>query len=173
MTLYLRESLALSTRAAYTSTTCSFTHFCITFHCIYPDGTLLPASEHTLMLFRSVLVRLSSYHRLARAPYALDLHMQASSTASGPLFRLSGETMLMQQQLNVLIEMLAARSGIQPDTCRNSSHSFRIGAASAAAVADWQIQALGRWSSDCYRGYIRLPDSNTSNIAATLARSYL
>ena len=61
-------------------------------------------------------------------------------------------------------------------SCKYSSHSFRIGAASAAAAAgipDWQIQALGRWSSDCYRGYIRLPDSNTSNIAATFARSYL
>jgi len=36
---------------------------------------------------------------------------------------------------------------------RYSSHSFEIGAASTAAAAgipDWKIQALGRWSSDCY-----------------------
>ena len=41
-----------------------------------------------------------------------------------------------------------------------SSHSFRIGAATSAAVAgipDHVIQTLGRWSSDCCRRYIRLP----------------
>ena len=40
------------------------------------------------------------------------------------------------------------------------SHSFRIGAATHAAAlgyADSQIQAMGRWKSAAFHGYIRLP----------------
>jgi hypothetical protein len=39
-----------------------------------------------------------------------------------------------------------------------ASHSFRIGAATAAGSAGlptWLIKTLGRWSSDCYERYIR------------------
>ena len=41
-----------------------------------------------------------------------------------------------------------------------ASHSFRIGAATAAGSAGlptWLIKTLGRWSSDCYERYIRTP----------------
>jgi hypothetical protein len=41
-------------------------------------------------------------------------------------------------------------------------HSFRIGAATAAAAAklpDHLIKTMGRWSSDSYRRYIRTPSS--------------
>ena len=40
------------------------------------------------------------------------------------------------------------------------SHSFRIGAASDAALrgfSDAQIRLMGRWHSDAFRQYIRLP----------------
>ena len=48
----LHEALAPSIRAMYTSGTHSFIHFCLTYNCINPDSHILPASEHTLMLFR-------------------------------------------------------------------------------------------------------------------------
>ena len=48
---FLQHSLALSTRASYNSATRSFTHFVLTYNSIHSDGSLLPASEETLMLF--------------------------------------------------------------------------------------------------------------------------
>jgi site-specific recombinase XerD len=48
-----------------------------------------------------------------------------------------------------------------------SSHSFRIGAATSAALAgvpDNLIQTLGRWSSSAYLTYIRTPRSLLSNL---------
>ncbi|CAC5413811.1 unnamed protein product [Mytilus coruscus] len=45
------------------------------------------------------------------------------------------------------------------DQTRNSSHSFRIGAATTLSmeeVLDCEIMKLGRWSSNTYKGYIRI-----------------
>ena len=52
---FLQHSLALSTRASYNSATRSFTHFALTYNRLHSDGSLLPASEETLMLFTTYL----------------------------------------------------------------------------------------------------------------------
>ena len=101
----------------------------------------------------------------------MDSYLTSRGLAAGPLFQLQTAA-LTRQRLNSLIRDLASRSGADPS--RYSSHSFRIGAASAAAAAgipDWRIQALGRWSSDCYKRYIRLPSSETTGVTAALARA--
>ena len=54
---YLRHSLATSTRSSYLSAARSFQHFCVTHHCLRPNGTLVPASEYSLMLFATYLAR--------------------------------------------------------------------------------------------------------------------
>ena len=302
MTGYLRHALATSTRSSYSSAARSFQNFCITYNCLHPDGTLLPASEHTLMLFASFLARslkpqsikvylygvrtlhldwgfpdpLEGAARLrlllrgikrvhgcrpdSRLPITpsllqifyslLDLHhydhlslwaafmvaffgflrskellnlrwqdlerhqegFRISITASktdpfrrgavveikesgdralcavraldclraraagrtGLVFTFNSGQQIQPQRLNELIRLLASLSNVPVD--RYSSHSFRIGAATTAAAAgvpDWCIQGLGRWSSDCYQRYIRLPSSGTGNMARLLAHSHL
>ena len=51
------------------------------------------------------------------------------------------------------------------DPHRYKSHSFRIGAATTAAtrgLTDAQIQAMGRWKSNAYKRYIRIPTLSCS-----------
>ena len=52
-----------------------------------------------------------------------------------------------------------------------SGHSFRRGAASAAADAgltEYEIQLLGRWRSDAYKLYIESSRSRILNLSARL-----
>ena len=102
---------------------------------------------------------------------SMDSYLTSRDPAAGPLFQLQTAA-LTRQRLNSLIRDLASRSGVDPS--RYSSHSFRIGAALAAAAAripHWRIKALGHWSSDCYKRYIRLPSSETTGVTAALARA--
>lgn len=75
----------------------------------------------------------------------------------GPLFcHINGQPLTRYQFSAVLKKALAALGG---DYSRYQSHSFRIGAATAAAamgVSVDDIKRAGRWSSDAFKTYIRL-----------------
>ena len=47
-----------------------------------------------------------------------------------------------------------------------AGHSYKIGAATAAASASlppWLVKTLGRWSSDCFERYIQCPQTVTGS----------
>jgi len=55
-----------------------------------------------------------------------------------------------------------------------AGHSFRIGAATTAAMAgveDATIQTLGRWQSAAYLQYVRMPSEQLARLSTVLARN--
>ena len=55
------------------------------------------------------------------------------------------------------------------------THSFRIGgatAAFAAGVPESAIQLLGRWSSDAYRAYLRIPDCTIRSASIAMSKTW-
>ena len=97
----------------------------------------------------------------------LPLH---SNHTSLPLFIFGDGSYLTRPTLTSHLRTLLSAAGLDPDAY--ASYSFRIGAATTAAAAglpDWQIQALGRWCSDCYTRYIRTPTATLTQASRILA----
>ena len=88
----------------------------------------------------------------------------------GPLFTFHDGRFLTRKTF------AAALNRIKPHHIKNfSSHSFRIGAATTAAAAGhprWLIQALGRWTSDCYKTYLRISDQTKNIVSHSLATTF-
>lgn len=79
----------------------------------------------------------------------------------GPLFIDCGKPITR----NIFVEKLSwAVKSCGLDSSRYKGHSFRIGAASYAAdrgLSDSQIRTLGRWQSNAFTKYIRIPSLST------------
>ena len=76
----------------------------------------------------------------------------------GPFFIDSSHTAITKQKFTKRIRDILNSLGLQHD--HYAGHSFRIGAATTAAVAgveDSTIQTLGRWHSAAFLQYIRTP----------------
>ena len=141
----------------------------------YQDITIMSHSQISIHIKASKTDPFRSgvqIHILANAsplcPFqALLKFLSMHPTKSGPLFIWNDGRFLTRSGLATAINR------IKPCHIKNmSSHSFRIGAASTAAAAGhprWLIQALGRWSSNCYRDYIRVPSSTLSQVSSSLA----
>ena len=86
------------------------------------------------------------------------LQLRKSLPSNEPLFRFDSGAYLTRNNLTSALRALLQSGDHDPSSY--VSHSFRIGAATSAAAAgvpDWLIQTLGRWSSDCFKTYIRCP----------------
>ena len=105
-------------------------------------------------------------------PVAAVLTYLARRTSDqGPSFILLSGQLLTRQKLVDLAKESIKQAGIDPSNY--SGHSFRIGAATTAAanrIGDAVIQTLGRWSSDSYTGYIRIPRNHLAHLSQTLSK---
>ena len=78
--------------------------------------------------------------------------------AADPLFTTEWGSPLSRKDFLSLLHQ--ALSDLGYNHSQFNGHSFRIGAATSAshaAIPDHLIKTMGRWSSDCYVRYIRVP----------------
>ena len=76
----------------------------------------------------------------------------------GPLFITVDGLPVSRSVFSAQLSMAISLGGLAPS--RYKGHSFRIGVASHAAdqgFSDAQIRLLGRWKSNAFQKYIRLP----------------
>ena len=100
---------------------------------------------------------------------AMLAYLALRGQAEGPLFLIEGKCLTRDMLVHWLRSTLT-KAGVDPT--HFSGHSFRIGAASTAAargVAESTVQLLGRWASDSYKRYIRIPREELASISQTLA----
>ena len=87
---------------------------------------------------------------------AMMSYLWVRGSAKGPLFLNSDHTPLTKGKLNGRLQSIFKAAGFR-DTF--TMHSFRVGAATTAATLgfpEYLIKALGRWSSDAYKVYVKL-----------------
>ena len=87
-----------------------------------------------------------------------------------PLYTFQDGTFLIRHRVSMMTKSLI--SSKVSDTYLYSSHSYQIGAATAAAAAgipDSLIQILGRWHSNAYRSYIRISPKVLCNATRLIA----
>ena len=102
---------------------------------------------------------------------ALLSYLAERGLEPGPLFQFHDTRPLTRQSFVAEIRSALTLAGMNPSLY--SGHSFRIGAATSAAAAgieDSIIKTLGRWSSNAYQTYVKLPREELASIAARLAR---
>ena len=105
-------------------------------------------------------------------PVAATLAITAiRGTSAGPFFRTKGGRPL--QKSHFIAEVRQALAALSLSFGDYAGHSFRIGAATAAAAAgiqDSTIQTLGRWSSAAFLTYVRTPRQDLATVSAIIAR---
>ena len=117
----------------------------------------IPISK-TDQLGRGATIVLPATNQVVCPVQAVKAYLQLRPNFLGSFFRhLSGSPLTRYQFVAVLKSVLQA---VGVDSTLYSSHSFRIGAATSASLAgisDEKIAQLGRWKSDSFKTYIRIP----------------
>ena len=103
---------------------------------------------------------------------AVTEYVARRGDAAGAFFCLEDGRPLSKSQFVARVRQVLSRAGI--DISGYSGHSFRIGAATAAARAgleDSAIQSLGRWSSAAFLTYIRTPREQLARFTSALGQN--
>lgn len=129
-------------------------------------------------LNRGVSIRYFSLHSTVCPMANLRRYLQLRSrrftktaAAQTPLFLMPNGRALSRTEFISRLRRLLFSLGY--NALRYSGHSLRIGAASSAAsagVSSDLIKVLGRWSSDAYQRYIRLPSSTVADAFCLISR---
>ena len=101
---------------------------------------------------------------------AITPYLARRGAGNGPLFIFENGSFLTRD--NFVTEVRRVLDGAGIEASHYSGHSFRIGAATTAALAgvqDHMIKTLGRWQSSAYLAYIRLPPASLASISRHLA----
>ena len=91
---------------------------------------------------------------------------------NSPLFPMPNNSPLSYNYLSKKFKALLQHAGL--DSSSYSLHSLRAGAATAAAQAgctEQEVQSLGRWSSLCYRRYVRPSPASLASFAPKLTHN--
>ena len=89
---------------------------------------------------------------------ALLDYLRMRGSAPGPLFIVSGGSLLRRQCFVDRVREVLERAGV--DRSKYCGHSFPIGAATTAAkkgIEDCIIKMLGQWESLAYLHYVKIP----------------
>ena len=101
---------------------------------------------------------------------ALLSYLVVRGTQDGPLFQFENGTPLTRPCL--VAELRKGLKSASLDPSAYAGHSFRIGAATTAAACGIPvdvIKTLGRWRSQAYQLYIRIPNPELASISRSLA----
>ena len=124
-------------------------------------------SSKTDPFSQGVTVRIEANNTILCPVNALRHYTANHPSKSGPLFTFANGSFLTRADINNILR------DTSNGAANISSHSLRIAAASTAAAMGcpkYLIQSMGRWSSDCFRRYIRLSDTTIRNTSRAMAR---
>ena len=140
----------------------------LTFHQVrflYTDKSSLSGCEVSICSFKhsngksQVLHVTCNNDNIMLCPVrALSEYCQKRGSGAGPLFSFLDHSPISRHYFISQLNLSLAWAGYSPDVYK--THSFRIGAATAAAsmgVSEDKIQRMGRWSSNAFKKYIRIP----------------
>ena len=102
---------------------------------------------------------------------AIVAYLVVRGRSTGPFFRWKSGLPLSRESLVKQMRKALSANGV--DVSGYSGHSFRIGAATAAAAAgleDSMIKTLGRWRSSAYQTYVRIPRERLASVSKQLAQ---
>ncbi len=101
---------------------------------------------------------------------AIAAYLVARGREAGPFFTFSSGAPLSRESLVRWVRAALGAAGM--DATKYSGHSFRIGAATTAAlvgIEDSLIKTLGRWESAAYLLYVRVPREKLTAVAGKMA----